>query len=204
MDYKRIFVMGTNCYLIWDEHTQNAVCIDPGFAGRKIAKEIKNLGLHLQYIFLTHSHADHVSGIDDMCAELKENPVVYMSETELRYDEFPFKGRWGNNCYKRFWEENSMVVIDSMKFRVIPMPGHSPGSVCISVDEYIISGDLISSTSIGRTDFAGSNVKSMIHSIEKILHFPDSMKVLPGHDDITTIKNIKEINPYVRRILQQK
>lgn len=139
-----------------------------------------------------------------MCAELKDNPVVYMSEAELIYEEFPFKGRWGNNCSKRFWEENSMVVIDSMKFKVIPMPGHSPGSVCITVDEYIISGDLILNTSIGRTDFAGSNVKSMIHSIEKLLQFPDSMKVLPGHDDTTTIKNIKERNPYLRRILRQE
>lgn len=97
-----------------------------------------------------------------------------------------------------------MVVIDSMNFKVIPMPGHSPGSVCITVDEYLISGDLISNTSIGRTDFTGSNVKDMILSLEKVLQFPDSMKVLPGHDVITTIKNIKESNPYVRRILQQE
>ena len=104
MKYEQIPVMGTNCYLFWDEPTKNAVCIDPGFAGRKIAKEIQKLGLTLTSIFITHSHTDHVSGLDDMCAELKDNPVVYMSEAELIYEEFPFKGRWGNNCSKRFWE----------------------------------------------------------------------------------------------------
>ena len=202
--FKQIPAMGTNCYIFWDENSNNAVCIDPGFTGRKIAKEIQKLGLTLTSIFITHSHTDHVSGLDDMCAELKVNPVVYLSRAELRYEEFPFKGCWGNNCSKRFWEDNSMVVIDSMEFKVIPMPGHSPGSVCITVDEFIISGDLISNTSIGRTDFSGSNVKSMIHSIEKLLQFPDTMKVLPGHDNTTTIKNIKEINPYVRQILQQE
>lgn len=91
MNYKQISVMGTNCYLIWDEHTLNAVCIDLEYAGRKIAKEIKNLGLHLQYIFLTHSHADHVSGIDDLCTELEGSPVIFMSQTEQEYGEFPFK-----------------------------------------------------------------------------------------------------------------
>lgn len=91
-----------------------------------------------------------------------------------------------------------------MKFKVIPTPGHSPGSVCIVVDEYLISGDLLSNTSIGRTDFTGSNVKDMILSLEKVLQFSDSMKVFPGHDVITTIENIKNRNPYAKRILQQK
>ena len=65
MKYKTIPVVGTNCYLFWDELTMNAVCIDPGFAGRKIAREIQLMGLKLYCIFLTHAHADHVSGIDD-------------------------------------------------------------------------------------------------------------------------------------------
>lgn len=204
MDYKQIPVMGTNCYLIWDEHTQNAVCIDPGFAGRKIAKEIKSLSLHLQYIFLTHSHADHVSGIDDMCDEFDEIPVVYMSKAELMYEDFPFKKYWGCACPKRYWEEYSMVVVDSMKFRVIHTPGHSPGSVCIIVDKLLISGDLLSIDSIGRVDFIGSNAENMLSSLEKFLQLSDSLVVLPGHDVITTIKNIKDSNPYVKRILQQE
>ena len=68
--FKQIPVMGTNCYIFWDENSNNAVCIDPGFTGRKIAKEIQKLGLTLTSIFITHSHTDHVSGLDDMCAEL--------------------------------------------------------------------------------------------------------------------------------------
>lgn len=204
MKYEQIPVMGTNCYLFWDELTKNAVCIDPGFAGRKIAKKIQKLDLKLNSIFITHSHADHVSGVDDMCAEFEEIPVIYMSKAELMYEDFPFKKHWGGSYPKWFWEEYQTVVIDSMQFKVIPTPGHSPGSVCIIVNEYLISGDLISNTSIGRTDFTGSNVKEMILSLEKVLQLPDSMKVLPGHDDITTIEIIKNRNPYAKRILQQK
>ena len=63
MNYKQIPVMGTNCYLVWDEFTKNAVCIDPGFAGRKIAIDIQKFGLKLKSIFITHSHAYQVSMI---------------------------------------------------------------------------------------------------------------------------------------------
>ena len=204
MKYEQITVMGTNCYLFWDELTKNAVCIDPGFAERKIAKKIQKLDLKLNSIFITHSHADHVSGVDDMCAEFEEIPVIYMSKAELMYEDFPFKKKWGRSCPKRFWEEYSTIVIDSMKFKVIPTPGHSPGSVCIAVDEYLISGDLLANDSIGRVDFIGSNVNDMIFSLEKVLQLPDSLLILPGHNVITTIKNIKNSNPYAKRILQQK
>lgn len=86
---------GTNCYLVWDEFTKNAVCIDPGFAGRKIAIDIQKFGLKLKSIFITHSHADHVSGIDDMCAAIETVPVIYMSKLEMMYEDFPFKKQGG-------------------------------------------------------------------------------------------------------------
>lgn len=203
MKYRQIPVMGTNCYLFWDELTMNAVCIDPGFAGRRIAREIQLMGLKLYCIFLTHAHADHVSGIDDMCMELDEFPSIYMSKNELMYEDFPFKKQWGCSCVKRFWEEYKKIVIDSMEFEVIPAPGHSPGAVCIAVDDYIISGDLVTNESIGRTDFIGCDVNNMFLSLKKVLLLPDSLKILPGHDVITSIEIIKTKNPYAKQILQR-
>ena len=201
MDYKRLSVMGTNCYLIWDEYTQNAACIDPGFAGRKIAKEIKNFGLHLQYIFLTHSHADHVSGIDDLCTELECSPVIFMSQTEQEYGEFPFKKVWGNKCKMKFWEEQTSVTLDSVKFKIVFTPGHSPGSVCIIADKCLFSGDLLTEKSIGRVDLFGGNADDMLESLKVIVAFPESLKVLPGHDSITTIGEIKRKNALLHSLL---
>lgn len=201
MNYKQISVMGTNCYLIWDEHTLNAVCIDPGYAGRKIAKEIKNLGLHLQHIFLTHSHADHVSGIDDLCTELEGSPVIFMSQTEQEYGEFPFKRFWGSKCKLKFWEEHASVILDSVKFKIVFTPGHSPGSVCIIADKCLFSGDLLTENSIGRVDLFGGNTDDMLESLKVIVTFPDSLKVLPEHDSITTIGEIKRKNALLHSLL---
>ena len=182
----------------------NAVCIDPGFAGRKSAREIQQMGLKRYCIFLTHAHADHVSGIDDMCMALDEFPAIYMSKAELMYEDFPFKKQWGSRCVKRFWEEYKTIVIDSMTFEIIPTPGHSPGAVCIAVDKYIISGDLLSENSIGRTDFMGGNERDMMVSLQKVLRLQLVLQVLPGHDVATTIEDIKNRNPYAKLILQDK
>lgn len=141
--------------------------------------------------------------IDDMCAAIETVPVIYMSKLEMMYEDFPFKKQWGHSCHKRYWEEYSMVVIDSMQFKVIPTPGHSPGSVCIITNKYLISGDLLTNDSIGRTDFIGGNVNDMFFSLEKVLKLSDSLIVLPGHGAVTTMEKIKNCNPYVKRILQK-
>ena len=96
-----------------------------------------------------------------------------------------------------------MVVVDSLVFKVIHTPGHSPGSVCIIIDKYLVSGDLISGNSIGRTDLIGSNSNDMISSLGSFLRLPDSLIVLPGHGLVTSIKTIKDCNPYAKLILQQ-
>ena len=84
-----------------------------------------------------------------------------------------------------------------------PIQGHSPGSVCIISNKYLISGDLLTNDSIGRTDFIGSNVNDMIFSLETVLRLSDSLIVLPGHGAVTTMEKIKNCNPYAKRILQK-
>ena len=141
-----------------------------------------------------YKRQDHVSGIDDMCAAIETVPVIYMSKLEMMYEDFPFKKQWGHSCHKRYWEEYSMVVIDSMQFKVIPTPGHLPGSVCIITNKYLISGDLLTNDSIGRTDFIGGNVNDMFFSLEKVLKLSDSLIVLPGHGAVTTMEKTKNCN----------
>src|SRR4029077_633730 len=68
-----------NCTIIWHEPTRKAVVIDPGGDVPKIVAAIKQTGVTVEKIWLTHGHIDHVGGAADLRDALKvpiEGPHV--------------------------------------------------------------------------------------------------------------------------------
>ncbi|MGL4951492.1 MAG: MBL fold metallo-hydrolase, partial [Mycoplasma sp.] len=87
-----------------------------------------------------------------------------------------------------------------LDFNFILTPGHSPDSMCIILDDYIITGDLIFETCIGRTDFIFSDINKMQESLQKIKTiFQNNLekKVISGHGMPTTVKTILACNQYI-------
>lgn len=56
----------TNCYIMQDEETKEAICIDPGGSIEKIIEMLKILNAKLKYIYLTHSHMDHIEKAEEL------------------------------------------------------------------------------------------------------------------------------------------
>ena len=82
---------------------------------------------------------------------------------------------------------------------MIATPGHTPGGVCYLVGDVIFSGDTLFCGSVGRTDFSAGDHEQLIRSVKNnLLTLPDSLRVLPGHGDETTIEDEKKYNPFVR------
>lgn len=174
----KVGFIGNICYIIWDKQTKEAAVIDPGFDGEKISSLIKNHGLRLKYIFLTHSHFDHVSAIPEL--------------------KFTGKNKFGNNEFKVIMhekEENSKLAdiqtkegdvfyLGKKKIEVIETPGHTKGSVCYLFDnKYLFTGDtMFSNGAYGRTDLSGGSEKDMKESLKKLMKLNEKIKVYPGHD----------------------
>jgi glyoxylase-like metal-dependent hydrolase (beta-lactamase superfamily II) len=75
-----------------------------------------------------------------------------------------------------------------MELKVLHTPGHTPGGMCILLEDVVFSGDTLFAQSIGRTDFPGSSYEAIVRSIrEKLFMLPDDTSVLPGHMGSTTI-----------------
>lgn len=187
----------TNVYLVYDE-TKEAFIVDPGYEFKEIYDQIEKLDLNPKYIILTHGHGDHTGGIDllkktypdiKLIASVKERKFLFNRDLSM--------GKGGIKADIEVKDGDELTVGD-MKLKFISTPGHTPGGMCILLDNLLFSGDTLFRMSIGRTDLPGGNDEEIIKSItDKLLCLPDETVVLPGHMQETTIGIERRYNPFV-------
>ena len=90
-----------------------------------------------------------------------------------------------------------MVSLAGLQIRVLHTPGHTPGSVCLQVENTLFAGDTLFFGSIGRTDFPGSSPAAMQKSLQRLKEIPEDLRVLPGHGEETTLSYERQYNPYL-------
>lgn len=192
-----------NTYLVYDE-TNKGFVIDPGDYNAQLMMMIEQEGIDLEYIILTHGHADHIGGVEYLKKKYPQLKVVaHKLERDMLLDPVINVSR---EIYGRpisFDADIYVDDIDSLKcgnteMTFIHTPGHSIGGMCIVCNGCIFSGDTLFRISIGRTDFDGGSFPQIIKSIkDKLFTFPDNTLVYPGHMSETTIGYEKENNPFV-------
>lgn len=192
-----------NCYIVVDEATNKAMIIDPGGDAEGLIDFIDKEKLELQYIVLTHGHADHIGGV----MKLKENYgveiIAHEYELELLNDS-------EKNLSSQMFGENinidpSILVKDgdnfklgSLEVKVIHTPGHTEGGMCLKIENNLFVGDTLFKGSVGRADLHGGNASVLLDSIVvKLLTLSDDIVVWSGHGDPTTIGEEKLFNPYL-------
>ncbi len=197
--------LGTNCYIVIDETTKKAGVIDPAYHGGFIKEQLDKQGLSLEAILLTHGHADHIGGLEEL-RRLTGAPV-YIGEGDLslisnsRMNLSLFMGK-EIVCQspEHILHDGDEITIGSMVLQVLATPGHSKGGVCFYDKEaqVLFSGDTLFRCSIGRTDLYGGFYEQLLESIqEKLMVLPDSVQVYPGHGPSTDIGTERRCNPYV-------
>lgn len=160
-------------------------------------------------ILLTHTHLDHIAGVDRLLARLKTpNLSISVHENEAGYCSDPMINLSAligmpTTCREpdRLLKDGEVLHLEGMAgdWRVLHTPGHSPGGVCFIHDasSQAIVGDAIFAGSIGRHDFPTSDVRDLRRSIQRIMELPDDMTIHPGHGPETTIGEERRSNPYV-------
>lgn len=196
----------TNCYFLINEKNNEAIVVDPGDAGKALYGKANEWGLTIKAILLTHGHFDHAGGVKEL-AELCENVEIIAHEAEKDTLDDPrinLSGMMGRNpeTYQvtRFVADEEELEFAGFKFRVLFTPGHTAGgcSYYFPNEMIVFSGDSLFCGSVGRTDFPGGSMSTLVRSVkDKLLSLPDFIKVYPGHDSWTTIGEERVYNAYL-------
>ncbi len=195
-------VLDTNTYFLHKDGEYDCIIIDPACDGEMLVTKLREKGLTIKAIILTHAHFDHIMGVEGI---LKLNKVpVYGGKKDVPVFLDPELNQ-GYRIRKNVsvtidkeLSEGDVVDISGMKFRVYETPGHTAGGICLHFEEdkLLFSGDTLFMESCGRTDFETGSASDMRESIARLLELPEDTKVYPGHGEFTTIEHEKKYNPY--------
>jgi len=190
---------GANTYVVMDTVTNKGVIIDPGGYDDALAKKIKAADVSILYIILTHGHPDHTGGAKGFKKEFPEAKLVAcLHEKEMLATGSMFFGDKEGITPDMFVEDGDTLKVGELTLRIIHTPGHSPGGICIYVNDCLFSGDTLFRQSIGRTDFPGASFNTLKRAIhEKLFTLPETTRVFPGHMEETDIGFEKRNNPFV-------
>ncbi len=181
-------------YLLHDEATNKAAIVDPAWDVEEIIQLAKSRNIMITDILLTHSHHDHVNGIEHVLNQ-------YDAQIHLLKDEAKF---WGAQLEKPTLHHGGDIIkIGKTEIKVLHTPGHTPGSACYHMGEHLIAGDTLFVFGCGRCDMTGSDPEQMFNSLKHLrTDLPNHTILHPGHnyaptDPTSTMEAQKEGNPFL-------
>ena len=193
----------TNCYIVYDDKTRDAMVVDPAWDYEQIHKKLETNNLTLKLIFLTHGHADHIGALQEL--RQRENVPVYVGAGDAslisnsKNNLSMFMGRpiecTSPDCIVHDGDE---IHLGSLTFHVLETPGHTPGGLSLYGEGVVFSGDTLFLYSVGRTDLYGGSMAELLTSLKtNLMTLPDDTVVLPGHGPATQIARERQNNPYL-------
>jgi len=180
-------------YIIKDNATGKAAVVDPAWEVDEIIARASELGVQVTDILLTHSHHDHINGIDAMLEE-------YDAKIHLLKAESDFWGQHKGST--NLHHGGDRIQLGKTSIKVLHTPGHTPGSACFHVGNNLIAGDTLFVFGCGRCDLAGGDPNQMYDTLKRIQSdLPSDTILYPGHNyaekTTSTIQEQIEGNPFM-------
>lgn len=199
-------VLGTlaaNCYLL-KLADGNYAAVDIGDDAAAVLRYLKLHQEKLSAILLTHGHYDHIAGVEEVRRACQVPVYIHTLDAPMLTDGVSNLGDWlAETPFQPVQECNTVedgdvLTIGGTSLEVLHTPGHTPGSVCWICGDVLLTGDTLFHLSRGRTDFPGGSDAQMLESFRKLAHLKQDYRVLPGHNEESTLFFEKAHNPTMR------
>ncbi len=200
----QVGITQTNCYIVGCEETREGVVIDPGGHPERILAALEKSGLTIRYVLNTHCHFDHMGANAEIVVATGAPLALHPAEVPL------LRAQGGAEWFGVPVRESPLPDIEladgqvlevgRLRFRVLHVPGHSPGGVAFYEprEGAVFDGDVLFADGVGRSDLPGGDWETLVRSIREVLFaLPDETVVYPGHGSKTTIGYEKRHNPWV-------
>lgn len=188
--------MSNLVYIVEDRASRHAALVDPAWDLSRLLDRVQTHGLVLTDVLLTHGHDDHVNrlapllALKSLRAHLTAEELDYWSSAVQGGEPPPVPADRRSEVWHspppqrpRLLADGDRLSLGATEVEVLHTPGHSPGSACYRVGDHLLTGDTLFVFGCGRCDLPGGDVVRMYHSLTRLKErFPDSTRVLPGHD----------------------
>lgn len=174
-------------YLIGCQETKQAALVDPSPDPEPCHKEIQELGLELLYVINTHNHYDHTGGNEFF---IKNAEAKLVAHTSCMAGEVKV-------------EDGDTLELGTLELKFIHTPGHTDESMCVLVENELVTGDTLFVGKIGGT-YSRYAAEVEFESLKKLLELADDIRVWPGHNygvkPSSTIGEERANNPFLQRL----
>lgn len=195
-----------NASILWCDRTREAAVVDPGGELPRLLAAVRELGVELRQILLTHAHIDHAGGAGQLARELGL-PIVgphrgdaFWIDALAQQSAMFGLNRAETFAPTRWLEDGDTVQVGQVVLNVRHCPGHTPGHVVFHdpATKRAFVGDVLFAGSIGRTDLPGGDYDELIASIrERLWPMGDDTVFIPGHGPESTFGRERRSNPFV-------
>ena len=207
-------MFGTNCWVIASDKGSECIIVDPGMPdiSAEIELIISEEGLKPVAALMTHGHLDHTFSITPLADGYGIPAYIHSEDRRFIADpagihDAQFRQTISAMSFSepkdtRTLRDGEILDLVGITIKSIHAPGHTRGSLMFLLnDEYLLSGDVLFSGTIGRTDQPTGSASDMKETLrKKILPLSDDIEVLPGHGPQTTIENERKRNPYLKEL----
>lgn len=199
--------MANFIYLIGDKNTRECVIVDPAWDIDGILKVIEGEEMTLKGSLVTHYHPDHVGGsifgmnIKGLAELMEKSPApVYVNKHEAD----GLKQVTGlSETDLRLTDSEEKIKVGEIDVTFLHTPGHTPGSQCFRVGDYLVAGDTLFLQGCGRVDLPGGDSEEMYHTLtRRLAKIQDEIVLYPGHNyggrPFDEMGNVRETNSYLQ------